>query len=201
MQLDYKSINFNTKWILSGSSSIIYRETLNSTLSIALDKQRQINDKGKVVITDHQTSGKGTHGKQWISTAYKDLTFSIILGNENSFGQKLIDECCLAMVHVLSLYDLKANIKYPNDIYINNKKIVGILLSNIQSQGSENKPYQALSIGMNVNSEIDIKSIDEKAKVSSTSILLELGKEINREELLKLIIQNVDPAIQKQECL
>ena len=200
MQLDYKAIDFNTKWILSGSSSIIYRETLNSTLSIALDKQHQINDKGKIVITDNQTSGKGTHGKQWISTAYKDLTFSIILGNKNSFGQKLIDECCLAMVHVLSLYDLKADIKYPNDIYINNKKIVGILLSNIQSQG-ENIPYQALSIGMNVNSEIDIKSIDEKAKVSSTSILLELGKEINREELLKLIIQNFDPAIQKQECL
>ena len=200
MQLDYKAIDFNTKWILSGSSSIIYRETLNSTLSIALDKQHQINDKGKIVITDNQTSGKGTHGKQWISTAYKDLTFSIILGNKNSFGQKLIDECCLAMVHVLSLYDLKADIKYPNDIYINNKKIVGILLSNIQSQG-ENKPYQAISIGMNVNSEIDIKSIDEKAKVSSTSILLELGKEINREELLKLIIQNFDPAIQKQECL
>ena len=200
MQLDYKAIDFNTKWILSGSSSIIYRETLNSTLSIALDKQHQINDIGKIVITDNQTSGKGTHGKQWISTAYKDLTFSIILGNKNSFGQKLIDECCLAMVHVLSLYDLKADIKYPNDIYINNKKIVGILLSNIQSQG-ENKPYQALSIGMNVNSEIDIKSIDEKAKVSSTSILLELGKEINREELLKLIIQNFDPAIQKQECL
>ena len=200
MQLDYKAIDFNTKWILSGSSSIIYRETLNSTLSIALDKQHQINDKGKIVITDNQTSGKGTHGKQWISTAYKDLTFSIILGNKNSFGQKLIDECCLAMVHVLSLYDLKADIKYPNDIYINNKKIVGILLSNIQSQG-KNKPYQALSIGMNVNSEIDIKSIDEKAKVSSTSILLELGKEINREELLKLIIQNFDPAIQKQECL
>ena len=200
MQLDYKAIDFNTKWILSGSSSIIYRETLNSTLSIALDKQHQINDKGKIVITDNQTNGKGTHGKQWISTAYKDLTFSIILGNKNSFGQKLIDECCLAMVHVLSLYGLKADIKYPNDIYINNKKIVGILLSNIQSQG-ENKPYQALSIGMNVNSEIDIKSIDEKAKVSSTSILLELGKEINREELLKLIIQNFDPAIQKQECL
>ena len=87
MQLDYKAIDFNTKWILSGSSSIIYRETLNSTLSIALDKQHQINDKGKIVITDNQTSGKGTHGKQWISTAYKDLTFSIILGNENSFGQ------------------------------------------------------------------------------------------------------------------
>jgi len=54
---------------------------------------------------------------------------------------------------------------------------------------------------MNVNSEIDIKSIDEKAKVNSTSIFLELGKEIKREELLKLIIQNIDPAIQKQGYL
>ena len=115
MQLDYKAIDFNTKWILSGSSSIIYRETLNSTLSIALDKQHQINDKGKIVITDNQTSGKGTHGKQWISTAYKDLTFSIILGNKNSFGQKLIDECCLAMVHVLSLYCLLYTSPSPRD--------------------------------------------------------------------------------------
>ena len=93
MQLDYKRIDFDTKWILNGSKSIIYRESINSTLSIALDKEHQVNDKGKVVITDSQTSGKGTHGKQWISTPYKDLTFSIILGNNNNFGQKLIDEC------------------------------------------------------------------------------------------------------------
>ena len=122
MQLDYKRIDFDTKWILNGSKSIIYRESINSTLSIALDKEHQVNDKGKVVITDSQTSGKGTHGKQWISTPYKDLTFSIILGNNNNFGQKLIDECCLAMVHVLSSYGMKASIKPPNDIYINNKK-------------------------------------------------------------------------------
>ena len=73
MQLDYKRIDFDTKWILNGSKSIIYRESINSTLSIALDKERQINDKGKVVITDNQTSGKGTHGKQWISTPYNDF--------------------------------------------------------------------------------------------------------------------------------
>lgn len=201
MQLDYKRIDFDTKWILNGSKSIIYRESINSTLSIALDKEHQINDKGKVVITDNQTSGKGTHGKQWISTPYKDLTFSIILGSNNNFGQKLINECCLVMVHVLSLYGMKASIKSPNDIYINNKKIVGILLSNIQSRGLENKTYQALSIGMNVNSAIDIKAIDVGAKVSSTSVLLELGNEVNREDLLKLIIENIDPAIQKQEYL
>ena len=201
MQLDYKKIDFDTKWILNGSKSIIYRESINSTLSIALDKEHQINDQGKVVITDNQTSGKGTHGKQWISTPYKDLTFSIILGGNNNFGQKLIDGCCIAMVNVLSFYGIKATVKYPNDIYINNKKIVGILLSNIQSGKLENKTYQALSIGINVNSAIDIKIIDVGAKVSSTSVLLELGKEVNREHLLKLIIENIDPVIQKQGCL
>ena len=197
MQLDYKKINFDTKWILNGSKSIIYRESINSTLSIALDKEHQINHQGKVVITDNQTSGKGTHGKQWISTPYKDLTFSIILGSNINFGQQLVDECCLAMVRVLSSYDIKARVKHPNDIYINNKKIVGILLSNIQSSGLKNKIYQALSIGMNVNSAIDIKTIDVGAKVSSTSVLLELGKEVDREVLLKLIIENIDSAIQK----
>ena len=201
MQLDYKKIDFDTKWIVNGSKSIIYRESINSTLSIALDKEYQINDIGKVVITDNQTSGKGTHGKQWISTPYKDLTFSIILGSNNNFGQKLIDECCIAMVHVLSFYGIKATVKYPNDIYINNKKIVGILLSNIQSGKLENKTYQALSIGINVNSAIDIKIIDVGAKVGSTSVLLELGKEVNREHLLKLIIENIDPVIQKQGYL
>ena len=105
------------------------------------------------------------------------------------------------MVHVLSSYGMKASIKPPNDIYINNKKIVGMLLSNIQSRGLENKTYQALSIGMNVNSTIDIKTIDVGAKVSSTSVLLELGKEVNREALLKLIIEKIDPAIQKQGYL
>ena len=179
MQLDYKSISFNTKWILSGSNSIIYKESINSTLNIALDKKYQINDARKVVITDNQISVKGTHGKQWISTPYKDLTFSLILGKDNHFGQKLINRCCLAMIHILSLYGIKGKVKYPNDIYVNNKKIVGMLLSNIQTSGSENIIYQALSIGMNVNSIIDIKTIDKEAQVSSTSMFLELKEEVD----------------------
>ena len=197
MQLDYKNISFNTEWILSGSDSIIYKESIHSTLNIALDKKYQINDARKVVITDNQIRGKGTHGKQWISTPYKDLTFSLILGKDNHFGQKLIDKCCLAMIHILSLYGIEGTVKYPNDIYVNNKKIVGMLLSNIQTSGSENIIYQALSIGMNVNSIINIKTIDKEAKVSSTSMFLELRKEVNREELLKLIIESIDPVIQK----
>jgi BirA family biotin operon repressor/biotin-[acetyl-CoA-carboxylase] ligase len=53
---------------------------------------------------------------------------------------------------------------------------------------------------MNVNSIIDIKTIDKEAKVGSTSIFLEVQKEVNREKLLKLIIENIDSVIQKQVC-
>jgi BirA family biotin operon repressor/biotin-[acetyl-CoA-carboxylase] ligase len=72
-----------------------------------------------------------------------------------------------------------------------------MLLSNVQNSRENNKPYQALSIGINVNSVIDIKKLDSQAKVSSTSLFLELNREINREKLLKLIIEEIDLIIQK----
>ena len=101
------------------------------------------------------------------------------------------------MLNVLSTYDIQGQIKYPNDVYVNNKKIIGMLLSNVQNSGENNKPYQALSMGINVNSVIDIKKLDSQAKVNSTSLFSELNREINREKLLKLIIEEIDLIIQK----
>ena len=199
MQLDYKSISFNTKWILPGSNSIIYRELVDSTLSIAMNKERQLKDARKIVITDNQVEGKGTHGKQWISSPYKDLTFSIILGKDHSFGQGLVNACCEKINASLLKYDLQGTVQYPNDIYINEKKIAGVLLSNIYTSGSEKSSFQSLSVGINVNSSFDIREIDNAYKVGSTSMYLELNKNVGREKLLKRIIENIDAAIQKQE--
>jgi len=199
LQLDYKSISFNTKWILPGSNSIIYRELIDSTLSIAMNKERQLKDARKIVITDNQVEGKGTHGKQWISSPYKDLTFSIILGKDHSFGQGLVNACCEKINASLLKYDLKGTVQYPNDIYINEKKIAGVLLSNIYTSGSKKSSFQSLSVGINVNSSFDIRKIDNAYKVGSTSMYLELNKNVGREKLLKRIIENIDAAIQKQE--
>ena len=170
---------------------------MDSTLDIALNKDYQAQNSKKVIVTDNQTNGQGTHGKKWISNPYKDLTFSLILGKDYYFQQNFIDQCCIGMLNVLSTYNIQGQIKYPNDIYVNNKKIIGMLLSNVQNSRENNKPYQALSMGINVNSVIDIKKLDSQAKVSSTSLFLELNREINREKLLKLIIEEIDLIIQK----
>ena len=195
MQLKLKDISLNTNWIKSGSSSFIYYDEIESTLDIALDKKYQSNSLGKIVITDNQTAGKGTYNKSWFSEPYKDLTFSIILGNQHNFDQSLVDESCKAVLHTLKKFQIIGYQKKPNDIYINGEKIAGILLSNLGSINT--KPYQALSIGMNINSNLELDKIDSSLKVKSTSLLRQTGDEYNREDILRKIIESIDKAIQK----
>ena len=196
MQLILEDIDLKTCWIKSGKESFIYFETIDTTLNIALDQQFQESSVGKIVITDNQTSGKGSYNKSWYSESYKDLTFSIILGSSNNFQQNLIDETCSVIVSVLNEYQIEAYQKLPNDIYVRDKKIAGVLLSNVQTGNSGN--YQALSVGININSNIELKKLDSNAKANHTSFAKELGKEINREKVLVEIIELLDKVIQKQ---
>ena len=196
MQLILKDIDLKTSWIKPGKRSFIYFEKIDSTLNIALDEIYQESSIGKIVITDNQTSGKGSYNKSWYSEPYKDLTFSIILGSSNNFQQNLIDETCSAMVIILNEYQIKAYQKPPNDIYVKDRKIAGILLSNVQIGNSGN--YQSLSVGININSNIELKELDINAKVNHTSFAKELGKEMNREKILVAIIESLDKIIQKQ---
>ena len=196
MQLALKDIDLKTNWIKSGKESFLYYEKVDSTLDIALDVHHQEQSVGKIVITDNQVSGKGTYNKSWYSEPCKDLTFSIILGSSYNFHQQLIDDTCTAIVNVLQKQKINAHHKKPNDIYVMNKKIAGILLSNVHSR--KEVIYQALSLGININSDLNIRSLDSKAKADHTSFVKELGKEVNREKILVDIIQSIDLAIQKQ---
>ena len=195
MQLALKEIDLKTSWIKSGNKSFIYEEVIDSTLNIALNEHNQNNYIGQIVISDKQLDGKGTYNKSWYSEPYKDLTFSIILGSENNFQQDLIDGSCEAIINILKKRNIKGYQKKPNDIYVNNKKIAGVLLSNVQTK--LNYPYQALSIGININSDFDLKKIDKNAKVNNTSFFKELQIETKREEVLVEILESIDKVIQR----
>jgi len=195
LQLALKEIDLKTSWIKSGNKSFIYEEVIDSTLNIALNEHNQNHYIGQIVISDKQLEGKGTYNKSWYSEPYKDLTFSIILGSENNFQQNLIDGSCEAIINILKKRNIKGYQKKPNDIYVNNKKIAGVLLSNVQTK--LNHPYQALSIGININSDFDLKKIDKNAKVNNTSFLKELQIETKREEVLVEILESIDGVIQR----
>jgi BirA family biotin operon repressor/biotin-[acetyl-CoA-carboxylase] ligase len=105
-----------------------------------------------IVITKNQTNGKGLQGNVWESEEGKNLTFSMILYPdfieiENQFTITCI--ITLALIDVLKNYLSDLKIKWTNDIYVNDKKLVGILIEN--SIKGDKINHSIIGIGLNVN--------------------------------------------------
>jgi BirA family transcriptional regulator, biotin operon repressor / biotin---[acetyl-CoA-carboxylase] ligase len=123
-----------------------------NTLALQISQQSPVNE-GTLVITDHQTAGKGQRGNVWEAEPHQNLTFSLILKPGFLAINK---QFFLNIVVSLALRDyLKEKtpdnvyIKWPNDILVHEKKISGILIEN-QLQGSAITNTIA-GIGFNVN--------------------------------------------------
>ena len=107
---------------------------------------------GTVVVTSVQTNGKGQRGSQWYSQPHKSLTFSVLLKPRFLQPIHAFDlSICVALALSDSLNKLRSGfkIKWPNDIYFEDKKIAGVLIENQMSQSV----YQnaIVGIGLNVN--------------------------------------------------
>ena len=104
-----------------------------------------------------QTAGRGQRGNSWKSEPGKNLTFSIVLKftDNSDMMIKAIDQfvlsqiTALSVVELLSRHDIQAQIKWPNDIYVDGKKISGILIEN--SLRGEWISHSIIGIGLNVN--------------------------------------------------
>jgi len=126
---------------------------------------------GTIVITNHQTAGRGQRGNTWQTLPGQNLTFSLIL--KPTF-LPVKDQFYLTVVTALGLHDfLKAKmldviqIKWPNDLLVNEKKICGILIEN-QVQNNV-LASSIVGIGLNIMQEIFALS-------NATSLKLETGK-------------------------
>lgn len=135
-------------------ASIIRLPETESTNTYALQLlSLQRPENGCVIITDHQTKGKGQDTNSWESEKGKNLTFSIILYPDFTADQQFIFNKAIS----IGIYDfLKAElpehiitIKWPNDIYIGDKKACGILIQN--SIIGNKLDYVVVGIGLNVN--------------------------------------------------
>ena len=107
---------------------------------------------GDVVWADFQTAGRGQRGHIWHSRKGENLTFSVVL--EPLFlpiaEQFSVSEVvALSLVDMLSDYGIEAKIKWTNDIYVSDKKLVGILIEHSLSLASLRRTV--VGIGINVN--------------------------------------------------
>ena len=144
-----------------------------------------------VVVADFQTAGKGCGSNSWESERGKNLTFSMLIHPEALEAKeqfRITEVVSVALCNTLERFIYKeVDIKWPNDIYVGDQKICGILIEN-RLQGSVIKD-SIIGIGLNVNQQAFLS--DAPNPVSMWQLT---GQETNRETLLEAFLQAFNEA-------
>ncbi|MCF2488470.1 biotin--[acetyl-CoA-carboxylase] ligase [Dyadobacter sp. CY347] len=112
-------------------------------------------DEGTIVITDNQVKGRGQRGTDWVADPGQNLTFSVILtpGFLPVADQFLLSQTVALGIHAYAArYVNNAKVKWPNDVYVNGKKVSGVLIEN-SIQGSR-IASSVIGIGVNINQKV-----------------------------------------------
>jgi BirA family biotin operon repressor/biotin-[acetyl-CoA-carboxylase] ligase len=143
---------------------------------------------GTVWTARFQSAGRGQRGNKWESAAGENLMFSILLRPRflPAERQFLISQiAALALCDLLDSWGLEATIKWPNDIYIGDKKIQGMLIEHFVN-GAE-LSASIVGIGINLN-----QTRFESDAPNPTSVLLETGQKSTPKEVLMLLLDGLE---------
>lgn len=136
------------------------------------------------ITASFQTNGKGRFERTWESEKGKNLMFSFLIKEKEliEISPLLSIFTASEVAKVLEERDIKnVSIKWPNDVLINDKKVCGILL---EGQVPE---FVVIGVGLNVNQ----KEFPEGLRRPATSLVNELGKEVDIEALQTKLFSNI----------
>ena len=172
------------------SNNITVHSSLESTNNTAKELYNQGAGNGTVIIAEEQTAGRGRMDRKWLSPAYKNILISFLLKPEMKVENTYSLTLALAVAGIDAIKNisgLSCRIKWPNDIYLNDKKLAGIL-TEFKARG-KSPDYVILGMGLNVN-----WSPEKEIKIlfPSTSIYNETGKITSRNQLITEIIKNFE---------
>ncbi len=155
-----------------------YYETIDSTMDAARAAASAGAGHGTLVFAEEQTAGRGRRGRSFYSPAGENLYFTLVLRLPLSLHRRLPVMLPLAVARAIREEGVEAQIKWPNDIWINDRKVCGMLIDGeLTYDGGLGLP----GIGINVNG--DPTENPELSDVA-TSLARELGRPVSREKLL-----------------
>lgn len=141
-----------------------------------------------VVWAEQQSAGRGQRGHSWHSSQGLNLTFSVVLKPHflPIVEQFLLSEVvALALVDTLADYGIECRIKWTNDIYAGDRKIVGVLIEH--SLTTEHIARTIVGIGLNVNQREFPDDLP-----NPTSMAVERGKLFDREEVIRAFMVHLE---------
>lgn len=172
------------------SGNIVLREKMDSTNLFAKELARHGAPEGTLVLAEEQTAGRGRLERRWVSPGYVNLLFSILVRPSLPMDRVFVLTMILAIAAVdgiKALHRLDALIKWPNDLYIGNRKLGGILTE--FSAGEGKIEYVILGLGLNVNWN---PGDEEGVLHPATSIRVESGTAVSRNELLVAVLKKFE---------
>lgn len=127
--------------------NIIHFEEIDSTNTYAKNNIDILNNYD-VITADYQTNGRGRKDHQWISSAKTNLMATLVIKDkiEPTLIHQLTQVTAMSIVTLCKQYNIDAKIKWPNDIYVNDKKLAGILIETIF-----NPTLKGIVIGTGIN--------------------------------------------------
>ncbi len=172
--------------------TIEYFKKIDSTHIYAKEIALNEENDGKIILAETQTNGIGTKGRIWYTGENKNIAMTIILKPKCNIRElegftKTVAKCMQKAID--NLYTIPLDIKEPNDLMLNNKKICGILTE--INTISEKINYLLISLGFNVNEDL----FSEETQDIATSLKREYGKEFSREDIIKRFIEILEKEI------
>ncbi|MBP3597323.1 MAG: biotin--[acetyl-CoA-carboxylase] ligase [Clostridia bacterium] len=170
--------NLKTKFL--GKNNFYY-ENIDSTQKEIWRRIDKNIENGTLIVADTQTAGIGTHGRKWYTDKSNNIAFSLYY--ETNCNIRKIEGITVEIAQVLNsilkkIYNIDLQIKEPNDLYFNNKKIGGILTEN-KLQG-ENSRFLVIGIGINTSQTV----FNEELNNIATSIKKEFNIDVDVEKVI-----------------
>jgi BirA family biotin operon repressor/biotin-[acetyl-CoA-carboxylase] ligase len=168
--------------------TILKYDSIDSTNTEAINQARRGADEGLCIVAREQTSGRGRHGRSWVSEKDAGLYFSLVLRpNIEIRFLPLVTLMSAIAVHnsIEKAYNIECDIKWVNDIHVGGKKISGILAETIETEKG-----LAVIVGIGIN--LKSSNFPPELAETATSIENETGKTPKIETFLPILTSFIE---------
>ena len=167
---------------------IYYFDEIDSTQNYALQISNNTNENGAIIIAEKQTHGKGRLNRKWYSPE-GGIWLSVIIHPEFQISDATIIPLAVSLAlceSIKKVHKIKTDVKWPNDITIDGKKVAGMLIdTSIQGNKVEN-----LVLGIGINFAVNIQQIEKRLKNYPNFYgVTSLFPEKNRPSKIELLVQ------------
>lgn len=169
---------------------LLYRSITASTMDLAAREAHEGAPHGTIAFAEEQTAGRGRRGRSFYSPAGRNLYFTLVLRCPIEVHRRLPLIVPVAVCAAIQAELPTARIKWPNDIWIGDRKAAGMLID------AELTPSGAIALpGIGINVNADPTVVPELSAIA-TSLARELGREVAREPLLARICNELEQLLE-----